>query len=96
MSHMNHRCDTQCCFSQLEMWEDERCLAVDRVKATDVDLPWRESRTMRKRIKGFPSVLFLAAMPALFLVLCWGYKCSVVLGKLHLLLPTYSTGVNLE
>lgn len=91
VSPMNRCCAVQCCFSQLAAWEDERCSAVDTVKTTDVDLPRRESRMMRKRIKGFPSVwfcwVFLAAMLAPCLVLCGDYKCPVVHGKLYLLLP---------
>lgn len=55
MSCVNHA-TVKCCFSQLGTWADERCSAVERVKTTDVDLPKRESRTMRKRIKRFPSV----------------------------------------
>lgn len=75
MSGMNHWCAVPCCFSQLGMWGDERSSAVNRVKTTDVDLSRRESRTMRKRIKEFPSVLFLmlAVTLAPFLVLCWAY-----------------------
>lgn len=58
MSGMNHWCAVPCCFSQLGMWGGERYSAAKKVKTTDVDLPRRESRTMRKRIKEFPSVLF--------------------------------------
>lgn len=58
MSGTNHWCAVPRCFSQLGMWGDERCSAANRVKTTDANLPRRESGTMRKRIKGFPSVLF--------------------------------------
>lgn len=76
MSGMNHWCAVPHCFSQLGMWGDERYSAINRVKTTDVSLPRRESRTLKKRIKGFPSVLFfsmLVATLAPFLVLCWAH-----------------------
>lgn len=85
-----HGCAVRC-FSQMAMLEDTRCSVVDRVKTTHVSLPRKESKTMRQRIMGFPSVLFfLAATLAPFPVLCWD-KCPVVHGKLYLLLPHYST-----
>lgn len=75
MSHVNHWCAVECCFSQLGMREDERCSAVDIVKTTDVDLPRRESRTMRKRIKGFPSVKVLwFGCFFFFWQLCWHHS----------------------
>lgn len=93
----NHRCAVQCCFSQLGMWEDERCTAVSRVKTTDLNLPRRESRSMGERSKGSHLfgwvcfVLFLAATLVPFLVLCCDYKALMFMVSCTFSYQTYST-----